>query len=123
MEPQKKKRATESLIFLAEKQDGTIKARTCANGSTQRAYIPREEATSPTTATEAILITGLIEAKQRGDVMTLDIPNDFVQTDILQTREKVVMQIRGELVNKLMEICPGVYEDYVLYEGKKSNLC
>ena len=123
MEPQERKRAMESLIFLAEKRDGTVKARTCANVSTQRVYIPREEVSIQTEATEAILITGLIEAKQRGDVMTLDIPNDFVQTDILQTREKVVMQIRGELVNKLMEICPGVYEDYVLYEGKKSNLC
>ena len=113
----------ESLILLAEKRDGTVKARTCANGSTQRAYILREEAARPTAATEEILITGVIESKQKRDVMTLYIPNDFVQTDILQTREKVVMQIRGELVNKLMEICPGVYEDYVLYEGKKSNLC
>ena len=123
MEPQERKRAMERLIFLAEKLDGTIKTRTCANRSTHRAYIPREEATSPTAATEAIFVTGVIEAKQRRDVMTLEIPNAFFQTDILQTREKVVMKIRGELVNKLMEICPGVYEDYVLYEGKKSNLC
>jgi hypothetical protein len=34
-----KKRALESLIFLTEKRDGTIKGRTCANGSTQRGYI------------------------------------------------------------------------------------
>jgi hypothetical protein len=31
-----KRCAIESLIFLVEKQDGRIKARTCANGSTQR---------------------------------------------------------------------------------------
>jgi hypothetical protein len=30
-----KRRAMESLIFLTEKKDGRIKARTCANGSTQ----------------------------------------------------------------------------------------
>jgi len=30
-------------------------------------------------ATEAILITGVIEAKQHRDIMTLDIPNAFVQ--------------------------------------------
>jgi hypothetical protein len=34
-----KKRAMESLIFLTEKRDETVKARACANGSTQRAYI------------------------------------------------------------------------------------
>eukprot|EP00543_Licmophora_paradoxa_P004739 CAMPEP_0202454640 /NCGR_PEP_ID=MMETSP1360-20130828/12319_1 /ASSEMBLY_ACC=CAM_ASM_000848 /TAXON_ID=515479 /ORGANISM="Licmophora paradoxa, Strain CCMP2313" /LENGTH=74 /DNA_ID=CAMNT_0049073999 /DNA_START=252 /DNA_END=472 /DNA_ORIENTATION=+ len=67
----------------------------CTNGSTQRAYIPKEEATSPTTSTEAILITGVIEAKQERDVITLDIPNDFVQTLVPQTGEKIIMKIRG----------------------------
>jgi hypothetical protein len=43
-----KKRAMDSLIFLTGKKDGSIKARHCANGSTQRSYIHREEVTSPT---------------------------------------------------------------------------
>jgi hypothetical protein len=34
-----RKRAMESLIFLAKKRNGIIKARTCANGSTQRECI------------------------------------------------------------------------------------
>jgi hypothetical protein len=113
-----KKRAMESLIFLAEKRDQTIKARTCANGSSQRAYVAREEATSPTAATDAILITGVIDAKQRRDVMTLDVPNAFVQTPIPQSGEKIIMKIRGSLVDILLEICPGVYDDFVVYEGK-----
>jgi hypothetical protein len=98
-----RKRAMESLIFLTEKQDGTIKARTCANGSSQRAYIPREEATSPTASTEAILITGVIDAKQHRDVMTLDVPNAFVQTPIPKSGEKIIMKIRGSLVDILTE--------------------
>ena len=113
-----KKRAMESLIFLAEKRDQTIKARTCANGSTQHAYIAREEATSPTAATDAILITGVIDAKQGRDVMTLDVPNAFVQTPIPHSGEKVIMKIRGSLVDILLEICPGVYDNYVVYEGR-----
>jgi hypothetical protein len=64
MTPLEQKRAMESLIFLTEKRDGTIKAQTCANRSTQREYIPREEATSPTAATEAIFIIGVLDAKQ-----------------------------------------------------------
>jgi hypothetical protein len=118
MTPQERKRAMESLIFLTEKRDGTVKARTCANGSTQREYIPREEASSPTAATEAILITGVIDAKQGRDVMTLDIPNAFVQTPIPEREEKIIMKIRGRLVDILIDICPGVYDDYVIYEGK-----
>jgi hypothetical protein len=63
----------ESLIFLVEKRDGSVKGRTCANGSTQREYMDRDEAASPTAnMTESIVITGVIEAKQRRDVMTAD---------------------------------------------------
>jgi hypothetical protein len=40
----KRKRGMESLILLNEKRDVTIKARICANGSTQQVYISREEA-------------------------------------------------------------------------------
>jgi hypothetical protein len=78
-----RKRAMESLTFLTEKWDKTIKAQACANGSTQQTYIAREEAASPTAAKEAILITGVIEAKQQRDIMTLDIPNTFAQTPVL----------------------------------------
>jgi hypothetical protein len=59
-----RKRAMESLIFLVKKQDGRIKALTCANGSTQHAYPDRDEAASPTAMTESILITGVINAKE-----------------------------------------------------------
>jgi hypothetical protein len=59
----KRKRAMESLIFLNEKRDDSVKARFCPNGSTQRAHIAREEASSPTAASEAIIATGVIEAK------------------------------------------------------------
>ena len=118
MTARERKRAMESLIFLVEKRDGRIKARTCANGSTQRDYIPKEDAASPTASTEAVLITGVIDAKQNRDVMTLDIPNAFVQTKIPKGEEKNIMKIRGALVDILCEIAPEVYESYVLQEGK-----
>eukprot|EP00543_Licmophora_paradoxa_P010625 CAMPEP_0202466662 /NCGR_PEP_ID=MMETSP1360-20130828/69430_1 /ASSEMBLY_ACC=CAM_ASM_000848 /TAXON_ID=515479 /ORGANISM="Licmophora paradoxa, Strain CCMP2313" /LENGTH=141 /DNA_ID=CAMNT_0049090879 /DNA_START=1 /DNA_END=423 /DNA_ORIENTATION=+ len=120
--PKEKKRAMESLMFLVEKRDGTVKARTCANGSTQRSYTPKEEASSPTASSEAILITGVVEAKQHRDVMTLDIPNAFVQTSVPQDGDKIVMKIRGTLVDILCPICPEVYEPYVTYEGKHKVL-
>ncbi len=56
--------AMESLIFLVEKHDATVKARTCANGSTQCTYMEWDDTTSPTAMTESILITGTIDAKQ-----------------------------------------------------------
>jgi hypothetical protein len=107
-----RKRAMESLTFLTKKRDETaVKARVCANGSTQRA-------SGQTAASEEILITGLIDAKQKRDVMTLDIPNTFKQTEISLDGDKIIMKIRGQLVDILLELCPGVYDDYVIMEGK-----
>jgi hypothetical protein len=94
----------------------------CANGSTQRAYISREEASSPTTASEAITITGVIDAKQKRDVMTLDIPNAFVQAKITLDGDKIIMKIQGQLVDILLELCPGVYDNYAIDEGKHKIL-
>ena len=77
----------ESLIFLVKKRSGKIKSRTVANSRTKIAYINREHAVSPTSASDAIIITGVIEAKPGRDVMINDVPNDFVQTLVPQDKE------------------------------------
>eukprot|EP00978_Attheya_sp_CCMP212_P012574 scaffold31431_cov54-Attheya_sp.AAC.6 len=122
MNPVERKRAMESLIFLVEKRDRTIKARSCANGSTQREYIDREDAASPTASIDSIIITSVIDAKQNRDVMTADVPNAFVQTEIDQSGEKVIMKIRGALVDMLVEMCPEMCEEYVVVHGKAKIL-
>jgi hypothetical protein len=86
-----RKRAMENLIFLIEKRDGRVKARTCANGSTQCTYMECDDAASPTAMTESILITATIDAKQKHDVMTTNILNAFVQTNVDKKN-----QVKGE---------------------------
>jgi hypothetical protein len=124
MTPLERKRAMESLIFVTEKRDGRMKGRFCANGSTQREYIDRDEAASPTASTDSILITGVIDAKQQRDVMTADIPNAFVQTDInaKEKGQRVIMKIRGPLVDLLLEISSEIYSSFVVNEGKSKVL-
>ena len=86
----------------------------------------RDDAASPTAMTESILITATIDAKQNRDVMTADIPNAFVQMDIDEKNqvkgERIIMKIRGPLVDMLLELAPEVYEDYWTYEGKAKVL-
>ena len=74
----------ETLICLTEKTDGTVKTRHCADGSTQCNYMDREEVSSPTMTTEATILTSVIEAEERRDVATADIPNAFIQTDLVK---------------------------------------
>ena len=58
-------RALSSLLFLKEKRTGDIKGRACINGAPQRAYIPKEDAASPTVSTESTFITATIAASER----------------------------------------------------------
>ena len=78
----------ESLIFLVEKKDKMFKAKTCANGSTQREYVDREDTASPTINTDSIIITSVIDTKQGRDVMTADVSIAFVYTNIYQSGEE-----------------------------------
>ena len=114
----------ESLIFLTEKRDLSVKARMCANGSTQREYMEHDDASSPTVMCESILITAGIDAKQHRDVMTCDIPNAFVQTDIpkkkLEQGKRIIMKIRGALVDILVEMNPEKYSPHVTKENGRS---
>ena len=108
-----KAKAMEILLFLVEKRDGALKARGCADGSIPRSYIDKEEAASPTVATDSVLITGTTEAKHNRDIMTIDMPNAFVQTDVPEGIERIIMKIRGRLVDILLEINEDKYKPYV----------
>ena len=119
-----RKRAMETIFFITEKSNKQLKGRTCADGSTQRVWMSRDEVSSPTVSTEATMITGVIEALERRDVATCDIPNAFVQTD-LDERDKdgqrTIMKIRGPLVEILCEMEPE-YEASVVTEGGRPVL-
>jgi hypothetical protein len=68
--------------------------------------------------TESILLTAAIEAKEQRDVMTLDIPNAFIQTDVKPVGdERIILKIKGALVDMLVEMQPEIYKDYVIFEG------
>jgi hypothetical protein len=109
-------RTLSSLLFVIEKRDGRIKSRHCTNGSTQRDYISREETSSPTVSTESVILTAIIDAEEERDVMTADVPNAFIQTDLEdKDGERTIMKIRGILVDILCEMDPS-YKSYVVYE-------
>jgi hypothetical protein len=77
-----RQKVLESHMFLKHKRDGKIKGRTVAGGNKQRNYISKEDASSPTVSTEAVLLPCIIYANERRDVTVVDIPNVFVQTRV-----------------------------------------
>ena len=107
-------------IFLTQKRTGEIKGRTVAGGNKQRGFVEKEDASSPTVATESVILTAMIDAEERRDVAILDIPNAFIQTQVQDKSKRAIIRIRGELVDMLVTIAPEVYEPYVTVD-KKGN--
>ena len=68
----------ESHILIKEKRDGAIKGRAVAGGNKKRDYISKEDAKSPTIATEAILMSCIIDVEEERDVTVIDIQNAFI---------------------------------------------
>ena len=113
----------ESLIFLVKNQSGKIKARMVANCSTQRANIYRDNTVSPTAASNAIIITGVIESKQGRDATIKKFPNDFVKTPVTQDEgdERIIIKIQGALLNILCRIILKIYVPYVRFDIKNGE--
>ena len=108
----------ESHMFLEEKRDGKIKGRTVAGGNKQCDFITKEEASSPTLATEAVLLTCIVNAEENRDVAIINIPNAFIQTCIENEEDMAIIKIRGFLVDMLLEIAPEVYKPFVTLDKK-----
>ena len=63
---EQKRTALRAVNLIKIKRCGKVKGRTCADGSTQRKYVPREEAASPTISLEALMSVLLINAYVTG---------------------------------------------------------
>jgi hypothetical protein len=113
-----KKTVLESHLFLKEKRDGKIKGRKVAGGNKQRDYISKEDASSPTVATESVLLSSIVDASEGRDVAVIDIPNAFIQTRIEDEEDMAIIKIRGILVNMLVEIAPEFYKPFVTTDKK-----
>ncbi|MGC9293621.1 MAG: hypothetical protein ACP5EP_13150, partial [Acidobacteriaceae bacterium] len=82
LSPEEKRKTMEALMFLTEKRDKSIKGRMVYNGKPTREWLSREDAASPTVALESIMLTAIVDAKEKRDVMTADVPNAFIQAQM-----------------------------------------
>ena len=134
--PEERKKAQRALLFLTEKNDGSIKARLVFNRKPTHDWLSREDTlsptasqedtTSPTALQEGIFMTATVDAKEERDVMSNDIPNAFIQAEVPKDKKnnkRIIMKITGKLVDVLISIAPETYSGYVVYKnGKKSSM-
>jgi len=112
--------ALASLMFLKEKRSGEIKGRACVDGRPQRETIPKEEAASPTAATESVVITSVIDAHKNRDVATLDIPGACLHAK--NDDKNVFMTLRGLLAELMVKIAPKIYREYLMTTTKGQKI-
>ena len=117
LSPEQKREALGYLMFLKKKRCRTIKGQGCADGCKQRAYITKEESTSPTISTKVVFLTAMVNARENRIVAVLGVPGAFMQVDM---DELVHVCFHGEMVDKLLEIDHVLYSSYITEEkGEK----
>jgi hypothetical protein len=114
-----RRNALHYLMFLKQKRTGKIKGRGCADGRKQRAFISKEDSSSPTVSIESVMLTCTIDAHEKRDVATVDIPGAFMQADM---DDVVYMKMEGTMADLLMRLDADHYKDFVVMEGNKKVL-
>ncbi len=82
----------------------------------------KEESSSPTVSTEAVLLTSIVDAQEGRDIAVVHIPNSFIQTRVHDAKDHVIIHITGVIMDWLVKVAPKVYASYVATNsrGEKS---
>ncbi len=81
----------QSHLFIGQMRTGETKARMVTGGNTQCGHVTKEELSSPTVSTEAVLSTSIVDAREGRDVAVVDIPNAFIQTKVDDAKDCVII--------------------------------
>ena len=100
-------------MYLKEKRDGKVKGRGCADRRPQRLYTNKIKTTSPTTALTAIMLTCMIDAFEKRDVATGDIPGAFLQTKMPKEEKDVQVILDGRMAELWAKIAPETNQECV----------
>ena len=111
-------------MLLTQKASGEVKGRLVYNGKRTRDWISREDKSSPTVMTESLFLTVAVDAYEGRDVMSLDIPNAYIQAGMPRQKigKRVIMKVRGRIVDWLIELDPLAYLPFVVYENGVKTL-
>ena len=110
---EQRKAALRAISLIKEKQGGTLKGRSVADGRPQQYLYDRSETASPTVATDALLLTIIIDAYESRDIATANIAGAYLKAYM---KDFVVMKFTGETVAILCAMNPK-YKDYLVVKG------
>jgi hypothetical protein len=105
---EQKLEALRAISVIKEKRDGTLKGRTCADGSSQQGQFSKAETGSPTIANDALFLSIMIDAFEGRDVAFADVAGAYLHAFMKQF---IAMRFTGWAVDLLCEVNPE-YTEY-----------
>ena len=99
-----KAKALNAVNLIKQKRNGTIKGRTCNDGSKQKIYLAKYESlASPNVSMELIFTMLVIDAYEERDVATFDIPGAYLHTK-MPVNKDMILKLRGRFVDIMCDI-------------------
>ena len=96
----------EAVNLRKEKRDGTIKGRSCENGSNQKQYLKEgESVASPTCALESYMTSLVIDAYEERDIAIYDIPGAYLHAEMPEDKT-MILKLKGKFVSIICDINP-----------------
>ncbi len=72
------------------------------NGSVQREHSAKEEAAAPAVGLESVFVTATIDAKEKWEIETIDIPGAFLLH--ADNNDYVIMKMNGSLAEGMVQV-------------------
>jgi Reverse transcriptase (RNA-dependent DNA polymerase) len=107
-----------ALSVIKEKRDGRLKGCTVADGSAQKGKFSKSETGTPTAASDAVILTSMIDAYENRDVAVADVTGAYLHPHM---KEFISMRFTGWAVDLLCDVNPE-YTPFVVNEGKTTAL-
>ena len=114
--PQQKQQPLRTINLIKEKRCGKIKSRNVAYGSVKRNVYSKDETTSLTVSTDALMMSLLIDIWEKRDFISVDVGRVYLYAKM---HNFIVLKLKGEAVNIICRVS-SVYDKFVCWErGKK----
>ena len=96
-----KREALRAISVIKEKRCGKIKGRTVADGRKQKNLYTKEETSSPTVSTDALMMSITIDAMEHRDVATADVAGAYLKADM---EDFTLLRMEGESVDIMCDV-------------------
>ena len=110
---EQRRSALRAINLIKEKRDGRIKGRTVADGRPQRSLYDKSETASPTVSIDALMLSLMIDAKEKRNVATADVVGAYLKANM---KDFVIMKFTGKAVRMMCEMNSD-YEQFVTTDG------